>query len=580
MKISGFTIIRNGTEFDYPYKESIRSLYPLVDELVINVGKSTDDTLAQIHALAQELGKEKIVIFESDWHLDDLEKKRSGQILSEQTNLALDRCKNDWCIYLQADEVLSEEDYRKIKYKIELASTDSNVEALVFNYLHFYGSFDVVQRSRSAYRREVRVVRKSSTAVSIGDAQSFKKKNGEKLNAIFSEANIYHYGWVRTPEAMKEKTYFMDQLYHGNPTEEQAKAHIPHSGDNYKYKRIIGLESFKGTHPKVMLDRIKNKNWHWDWQGTPLAFGLKDIKKVVLDRIEKSTGKRWFEYKSYRLIKEPMPRVSIMLSTFRMLKELEMVLESLARQTYKNFEVILCEDDESSETAALLRKFLERYPSLKIKHVFQKNSGFRKCRILNQGIVKAEGQLLVFLDGDCVVHPHFVEDNVSHYSPGYYLAGRRIDLGEEFTKKVGLSSIREGLFDGLNLQWILSRFQNQSDKLHRTIRVNHDGLRRLFNLDRVTDLKGCNFSVSKIDLLAINGFDESYEGYGREDTDVELRLQNLGLKIRSLRGVAIQFHLWHPRREFTAQNDSLLESVKKEKRVLALKGLSSLGSAS
>src|SRR4051812_17897796 len=103
MMISGFTLIRNGIEFDYPFMQSIRSMLPLVDELIINVGKGTDDTLKVIRDFSKSAEGKKLRIFESDWKLDDPEKKRGGLILSEQTNLSLDHCKGDWCLYLQAD---------------------------------------------------------------------------------------------------------------------------------------------------------------------------------------------------------------------------------------------------------------------------------------------------------------------------------------------------------------------------------------------------------------------------------------------------------------------------------------------
>src|SRR5690242_5435074 len=114
MKISGFSLVRNGIRFDYPFLESLRSMLPLVDELVINVGIGDDETLRTIQEFAQKEGKGKVSYFESDWQLHIPEKKKGGLILSEQTNLALNRCKNDWCLYLQADEVLHEEDLPKI----------------------------------------------------------------------------------------------------------------------------------------------------------------------------------------------------------------------------------------------------------------------------------------------------------------------------------------------------------------------------------------------------------------------------------------------------------------------------------
>jgi hypothetical protein len=302
IKVSGFTIIRNGTEFDYPYIESLRSLLPLVDELVVNVGIGTDNTLMRIKNFAEREGQGKVRFFMSRWPLDEPEKKKSGLILSEQTNLALDRCQGEWAIYLQADEVLHEADHEMIKAKLEQCRTNPEVEGLLFDYVHFYGSFDVVQETRSAYRREVRAVKKSSGARSVGDAQSFRKKDGSKLKVIRSGARVFHYGWVRKPEAMKEKTYFLDQLYHGDPAQTNAVTRTPHTGENYVYKRFWGLRPFQGAHPRFMANRIKAKGWQWDFSNAPLQWKMSDLKKVLLDTFERLTGIRLFEYRSYRLL--------------------------------------------------------------------------------------------------------------------------------------------------------------------------------------------------------------------------------------------------------------------------------------
>lgn len=298
MKVSGFFIVRHGTKFDYPYLESLRSVLPVVDELVINVGIGEDSTLAEIQKFAREEGQGKVMIFESHWPLDDPEKRKGGKILSEQTNLALDRCTGDWCIYIQADEVLHEEDYPALKQALAEAQLRPEVDGLLFDYRHLYGSFDVIQESRSAYRREVRAIRRSSGARSVGDAQSFRLADGSKPCVILSGARIFHYGWVRTPEAMKEKTTFMDTLYHGA----QSAGSGPATGNNYQYKRFWGLKRFKETHPAVMRERIRVRNWSWDLENSPMNLGKKDLTKIPLDFFETLTGIRLFEYRSYRLV--------------------------------------------------------------------------------------------------------------------------------------------------------------------------------------------------------------------------------------------------------------------------------------
>lgn len=236
-------------------------------------------------------------IIETVWPLNDPEKKKSGLILSEQTNIALEACRYDWCFYIQADEVIHEDDVPLIRNAVQTAA-QMKLDAVVFEYRHFYGSFNVVQETRSAYRREMRIIRKSSGAKSVGDAQSFRKPDGEKLHAILTPARIFHYGWVRTPEAMKEKTVFMDQLYHGD---QKANESQPHSGDNYRYKRFWGLRQYRGSHPFVMRERIANKGWNWDLKKSEFVFSGSDVKKVCLDIYERFTGHRPFEFRNYTI---------------------------------------------------------------------------------------------------------------------------------------------------------------------------------------------------------------------------------------------------------------------------------------
>jgi len=294
-KISGFSLVRNGVDFDYPFLESWRSILPVVDELVLNIGVSDDRTLEVARSFSEKEGGGKVRIFESEWPLHIPEKKKSGLILSEQTNLALDRCLHDWCFYLQADEVIHEDDGGKILEAVKNAES-WKLEAVVFQYAHFYGSFNVIQNTRSSYRREMRIIRKSSGARSVGDAQSFLKTGGEKLNALLTDARIFHYGWVRTPEAMKEKTEFMDQLYHGSQESSDAQ-----KSDAGSYKRFWGLQQYTGTHPAVMAERIRTKGWNWDLKKSKFVFSASDLKKAVLDWYERITGHRPFEFKNYRI---------------------------------------------------------------------------------------------------------------------------------------------------------------------------------------------------------------------------------------------------------------------------------------
>jgi hypothetical protein len=267
----------------------MRSLLPLVDELVVVVGKGEDSTLERVSDLAA--GEPKVRLFESEW---DEQLRKDGLVLKQQTDLALGHCRGRWGIYLQADEVLHEADYPALREALRKADQDPRVDGLLFDYVHFYGDFFVVNLNPSAYRREVRAVRLDRNVVSWRDAQGFRRREGEsfrKLRVVRAGARVFHYGWVRPPEVMQRKTVAMDSLYHGDGK--------PGTGENYRYKRIYGLERFTGTHPVVMSQRVEEKRWRVDLMAAPLVFHWKDLRKVVARAIERATGWIPGEYRNY-----------------------------------------------------------------------------------------------------------------------------------------------------------------------------------------------------------------------------------------------------------------------------------------
>lgn len=260
------------------------------------------------------------------------------------------------------------------------------------------------------------------------------------------------------------------------------------------------------------------------------------------------------------------PKGTLFVTTYEMPRHLDMVLTALERQSTRNFEIILCDDGSGPETQALIEAFKKRSP-VPVQSIWQEHQGFRKCRMLNQALRQARGQVAIFLDGDCVPHRDYVRDHLENQEPGRYLAGRRVEVGPKLSARLDAAAIARGYFDYPRPSLIWSGLRGDTEHLQRSFRVGSPRLREKLKMNRVDDLKGCNYSLALKDLLAINGFDEAYEGYGREDTDVELRLQNLGLKIKSMKGLAIQFHIWHPRREFTPANEHLLDDVKRTRRV-------------
>jgi len=287
MKVTGFTFVRNGVKYDYPFLESINSLLPLCDEVIVAVGQSEDDTLERIKSLQET----KIRILETVW---DETMRKGGTILSQQTNVALDQVKGDWAIYLQADEVLSEHDYSTIRDAMLRYKDENEVEGFLFKYKHFYGSYNYIGDSRRWYRREIRIVRPNDGVRSWGDAQGFRR-NGKKLHVRFIDAAIYHYGWVKPPEVQQLKQKNFNRLWH---LDEWVDQHIGDASEYY-YSQGGRLKLFDGVHPKVMKERIKRQSWKFTYN--PLKV-QQPLKEKILDAIESQCGWRIGEYKNYIII--------------------------------------------------------------------------------------------------------------------------------------------------------------------------------------------------------------------------------------------------------------------------------------
>ena len=237
MKISGFTFIRNGTLLGYPFIESILSALPICDEFIVAVGDSEDDTLARIQAI----GSDKIRIIPTQWN----EKMQDrGFVYAQQKMIAQYNCTGDWAFYLEGDEVLHEDDLPKIKASMEQHLKNPEVEALAFDYHHFFGSPEWLAVSPAWYRQECRIIRNSIRSWAP-DGLFFvvmdKNKKGRYPKAALVGATIYHYGHVRSIEAMTEKEQRIGKYWN--------KDHPLFNG--YKADPQ-SLQVFHGSHPKVI----------------------------------------------------------------------------------------------------------------------------------------------------------------------------------------------------------------------------------------------------------------------------------------------------------------------------------------
>lgn len=234
VSISAFTFIRNGVELGFPFEASIRSLLPLVDEFVVAIGQGSDDTLARVRAIADP----KIRIVETRWNERMADR---GFVYAQQKMIAQYSCTGDWAFYLEGDEVVHEADLPAIRASVERHHGNPAVEALVFDYHHFYGSPDWVSISPGWYRRECRMIRNTIRSYAP-DGQYWlvttEHKRGRNPQAALADAHIYHYGWIRRNEDMQKK---LDQVSKYWATDAMQV--------RYSQFDARALKRFAGTHP-------------------------------------------------------------------------------------------------------------------------------------------------------------------------------------------------------------------------------------------------------------------------------------------------------------------------------------------
>jgi hypothetical protein len=242
MKVSGFTFLRNGQKLGYPFIESIRSILPIVDEFVIALGPCDDDT----EELLRAIGDPKIRIIPTRWN-ERIQPNYSvkGFVYGQQKSIALFNCTGDWAFYLEGDEVVHENDLPKIRGAMERYLNDDRVEALAFDYLHFYGNANTYAWSPGWYRTEVRILR--NTIPAWGPEGLFfvvldTHKKGRYPRAAHTGATIYHYGWVRSETEMNLKTNAVTRFWSEGPAPTV----------DYRQVDAVPLRRFTGTHPQVV----------------------------------------------------------------------------------------------------------------------------------------------------------------------------------------------------------------------------------------------------------------------------------------------------------------------------------------
>jgi glycosyltransferase involved in cell wall biosynthesis len=244
-------------------------------------------------------------------------------------------------------------------------------------------------------------------------------------------------------------------------------------------------------------------------------------------------------------------KVSLIITTFNWPQALALSLKSIQFQTTLPDEVIIADDGSSIETQKEILKF-QQASNLKIIHSWQQNKGFRAAKSRNKAIAKSDADYLILIDGDMILHPKFIQDHINNAEKGCFIQGTRVLLTKGAT---------QGVLKRMSMSFSFFSYgiKNRKNLIHSNF------LSKIFlkKKNYLRGIKTCNMSFFKKDCVHINGFNDDFEGWGREDTEFAVRLLNSGIIRKNIHFNSIQFHLWHIENIRTSliKNDLLLESV-------------------
>jgi glycosyltransferase involved in cell wall biosynthesis len=265
-------------------------------------------------------------------------------------------------------------------------------------------------------------------------------------------------------------------------------------------------------------------------------------------------------------------RIAVIVTTYNRPDALSAVLEGLLAQTDSNFEVLVADDGSTSETAQVVQQFQAR-ATFPIQHIWHEDDGFRAAAIRNRSLAATTADYIIFTDGDCIPLADFVARHRLLSEPNCFLSGNRLLLSQEFTLQVLHEKIPVHLWRFGD--WLQARIQGKINRLMPMLRLPDVAWLRKRSPLRWQGAKTCNLSAFREDLLRVNGLDESYTGWGQEDSDLVVRLIRTGLSNKSARFSAPVLHLWHKEndRSHLEKNQRRLQQVLTATHIRALKGV-------
>lgn len=276
------------------------------------------------------------------------------------------------------------------------------------------------------------------------------------------------------------------------------------------------------------------------------------------------------------------PKASLIIAFYNNITCLDLIFKALVQQSEMDFEVIIADDGSKQEVVDYINENKDNYP-YKIIHLWHEDKGFRKNRILNRAVINSNSDYLIIIDGDCIPQKYFIEDHVTHAERGRSLTGRRVELAEKFNDLVLSSEHPESVFDdnkwSILMHYMLAKGDNKLKGRHveSGLRFPHAWQQYLLKGKKHKAILGCNFSLYKDDLLKVNGFDMRYEAPATgEDSDVDYRLNLVGVTNKSLRYLGNQIHMYHPLLTRDTPNHLIFEEVKNNQDFWAENGIDQL----
>lgn len=258
------------------------------------------------------------------------------------------------------------------------------------------------------------------------------------------------------------------------------------------------------------------------------------------------------------------PKCSLIISTYNWPEALQVCLLSVLQQSWLPAEVIIADDGSTSDTGELIDQLRSQFP-IPLVHIWQPDAGFQLARIRNKAIAAARFEYLIQIDGDLILHPHFIRDHLQFSEPGNFITGSRCMLDSELSRKIirekkaSVSVFAKGVknkLNGLRIPFLAKRFTHYRE-------------------EDIYYLRGCNMAFWKQDIVQINGYNEAFVGWGCEDNDIVVRLINIGLKKKTIKYSGIVFHIYHPenRRDDLKTNEALLQETLAKKTTFIEQGM-------